>query len=273
MPSVRLVFLAALLVVQMTALASSARTTRWPKPQTPRRAGGGGSSRIPTTSPSPSSSLPMDETTEVTMDALSTSPTVSTTYSSDSYSTEFHTDALAPPGNTLANFTLNFSECFFNICECCPPEKVPAGPMGESGPPGPQGERGPLGKMVYHFQSNYLLEVNICSSSYSSLFLFRDTRRGRTRAQRTSRTSRTTWLQRTQWRHRYGAAGEFLIASLRFSLFSCNTPPCVSIWLDANFYTLFLKSTTGDKGAQGPVGLPGAPGVPGKPGDKGVYCS
>ncbi|XP_056276981.1 otolin-1-A [Pseudoliparis swirei] len=145
MPSVRLVFLAALLVVQMTALASSARTTRWPKPQTPRRAGGGGSSRIPTTSPSPSSSLPMDETTEVTMDALSTSPTVSTTYSSDSYSTEFHTDALAPPGNTLANFTLNFSECFFNICECCPPEKVPAGPMGESGPPGPQGERGPLG--------------------------------------------------------------------------------------------------------------------------------
>lgn len=103
-----------------------------------------------------------DETTEVMMDAYTLSPTDSTTYPSDSYSTEFHTDAIVPPGNTLGNYTLDYNECFFNFCECCPPERGPVGPMGERGPPGPQGERGPLGKMDY-FQIDYLLEFKILS--------------------------------------------------------------------------------------------------------------
>ncbi|XP_068427629.1 otolin-1-A isoform X2 [Clinocottus analis] len=146
MPSARLVLLVAVLVAQMATPASGARTTRWPKPQPtrkPPRAGGGG--RTTTTTPSPSSSLQADETTEVTMDAYSPSPSDSTTYSSDTYSTEFPPDALAPPGNPLGNYTLDYNECFFNFCECCPPERGPAGPTGASGPPGPQGERGPFG--------------------------------------------------------------------------------------------------------------------------------
>uniref|UniRef100_A0A3Q0S961 Otolin 1a n=1 Tax=Amphilophus citrinellus TaxID=61819 RepID=A0A3Q0S961_AMPCI len=79
------------------------------------------------------------------MDAYSLPSTDSTTYSIDAYPTEFHTDAVVLPGNTLANFTLDYNECFFNFCECCPPEKGPVGPMGERGPPGPPGERGPPG--------------------------------------------------------------------------------------------------------------------------------
>ena len=154
MPFVRLVFLTTVLVVLMAVLASSARTTRWPKPQTtkkPPRAGSSGG-RTTTTTPSPSSSVHTDETTEVTTGAYSLSPTDSTTYSSDTFSTEFHTDAVVPPGNALGNYTLDYNECFFNFCECCPPEKGPVGPMGERGPPGPQGERGPLGEMGYHLQ-------------------------------------------------------------------------------------------------------------------------
>lgn len=180
MPSVRLLFLTTFLVVLMAVLTSSARTTRWPKPQStkkPPRAGssggggggGGGFRRTTTTTPSPSSSLHTDETTEVMMDAYSLSPTDSTTYSSDSYSTEFHTDAIAPPGNTHGNYTLDYNECFFNFCECCPPERGPVGPMGERGPSGLPGERGPLGEMDYRFQENSPLAVRMCPS-YSSLF-------------------------------------------------------------------------------------------------------
>ncbi|XP_037643151.1 otolin-1-A [Sebastes umbrosus] len=148
MPSVRLVFLTSLLVLLMAVLTYSARTTRWPKPQTtkkPPRAGAGGGGFRRTTTTTASGGLHTDETTEVTMDAFSLSPTDSTTYSNDAYSTEFHTDAIVAPGNTLGNYTLDYNECFFNFCECCPPEKGPVGPMGESGPAGPQGEGGPPG--------------------------------------------------------------------------------------------------------------------------------
>lgn len=165
MPSIRLVFLTALLVVLMAGLTSSSRATRRPKPQStkkPPRAGssGGGFAQTTTMTTSPSG-MPTDETTEVMMDTYSLSPTDSNTYSSDTYPTDFHTDAVAPPGNTHGNYTLDYNECFFNYCECCPPERGPLGPMGEIGPPGPPGERGPLGKMDYHFQENYILEVKI----------------------------------------------------------------------------------------------------------------
>uniref|UniRef100_A0A667X0V3 Otolin 1a n=1 Tax=Myripristis murdjan TaxID=586833 RepID=A0A667X0V3_9TELE len=75
-------------------------------------------------------------------DAYSLSPTDSTTYSNEAYPTEFHTDALAPPGSNHGNYTLDYNECFFNFCECCPPERGPVGPMGEMGLPGPPGEKG-----------------------------------------------------------------------------------------------------------------------------------
>ncbi|XP_005721348.1 otolin-1-A [Pundamilia nyererei] len=150
MPPLRAVVLTTLCMALMAMLAAGARTTRWPKPQStkkPPRAGasgdgGGRFGRTTTTTPSPTSSLNTEETTDIMMDAYSLPSTDSTTYSIDTYPTEFHTDAIVPPGNILSNFTLDYNECFFNFCECCPPEKGPVGPMGERGPTGPPGEKG-----------------------------------------------------------------------------------------------------------------------------------
>lgn len=162
MPSVRFVLLTTLLVVLMATLTSSARTTRWPRPQStkkPPRAGGsggggGGFGRTTTTTTSPPSSPHTDETTEVTMDAYTSSPTDSTNFSSDTYPTEFLPDAITPPGNTHGNYTLDYNECFFNFCECCPPEKGPVGPKGERGAPGPTGERGPPGEREFYLHES-----------------------------------------------------------------------------------------------------------------------
>ncbi|XP_069574435.1 otolin-1-A [Brachyistius frenatus] len=154
MPSVRLVVLTALFVALAAVLTSGARTTRWPKPQSTKKppragsSGGGGGvgiGRTTTTTPSPTNSLHTEETTEIMSDAYSLSPTDSTTFSIDTYPTEFHADAIVPPGNTHGNYSLDYNECFFNVCECCPPERGPVGPVGERGPLGPPGEKGPLG--------------------------------------------------------------------------------------------------------------------------------
>lgn len=168
MPSLRLLaILTTLLAVVLMATQSSAtRTTRRPKPQNTKKpprgggtgggGGGGGGGDQParlgfrqtTTTMAPSSSLGTDETTEDTMtDAYSLSPTDSTTYAGDAYPTEFHTDSMALPGAGMGNYTLDYSHCYLNVCECCPPEKGPMGPPGERGPPGPGAERGLPGRL------------------------------------------------------------------------------------------------------------------------------
>lgn len=174
MPPFRAVVLTTLCMALMAMLAAGARTTRWPKPHSTKKpprtgaSGGGGGryGRTTTTTPSPTNSLNTEETTDVMMDAYSLPSTDSTTYSIDTYPTEFHTDAIVPPGNTLSNFTLDYNECFFNFCECCPPEKGPVGPMGERGPPGPPGERGIPGEMDLNFfycRRNYCLSQRFYS--------------------------------------------------------------------------------------------------------------
>ncbi|XP_076152058.1 otolin-1-A [Alosa pseudoharengus] len=149
----------ALLTALMATQASAARTTRWPKPKhtkKPPRGGSGPVQGVPprlglhqasTTTPSPSSTTGTEETTESMMDGYSSSPTDSTTYSSDAYSADYHTEAMVPAGVGLENYTLDYNECFFNFCECCPPEKGPPGPVGERGLPGPPGEKGEKGPM------------------------------------------------------------------------------------------------------------------------------
>ncbi|XP_072220689.1 otolin-1-A [Leuresthes tenuis] len=147
MPSTHLLILTTLFVALMVVLTSGARTTGWPKSRStnkPPRAGsswGGGFGRTTTTTPSPANSLQTEETTEF-VDAYTMSSTDSSTYHGDTYPTEFPIDAIAPPGNTLGNYTLDYNECFFNFCECCPPTRGPTGPIGEIGPPGPRGETG-----------------------------------------------------------------------------------------------------------------------------------
>ncbi|XP_058251512.1 otolin-1-A isoform X1 [Hemibagrus wyckioides] len=92
----------------------------------------------------PSSSALPDGTTESITDSYSSS-TESSTYSSDAYSADYHTEAMLPPGMGPRNFTLDYNECFFNFCECCPPERGPPGPIGEKGSPGVLGQKGEMG--------------------------------------------------------------------------------------------------------------------------------
>lgn len=160
MSSVHPALLTTALVVLMAILTSSSRSTRWPNHQSTKKlprgggssggAGGGGFGQA--AAMTHLSSMFVDETTEVAIDTHSLVPTDSTTYSMDSYPTDFHVDAVTPPGNNPENYTLDYNECFFNMCECCPPVKGVMGPMGERGPSGPPGERGPKGKISYCFQ-------------------------------------------------------------------------------------------------------------------------
>ncbi|KAM9718458.1 otolin-1-A isoform 1-T3 [Menidia menidia] len=143
MPSAQLFMLTTVFV-----LTSDARTTGLPKlqsPNKPPRARGslsGGFGRATTTTPAHAISLHTEETTEFTVDVHTIPSTDSSTYHGDTYPTEFPINAIAPPGNTNGNYTLDYNECFFNFCECCPPAKGPVGPMGDTGPPGPPGQRG-----------------------------------------------------------------------------------------------------------------------------------
>lgn len=131
---------ALLLVVLMATQASGARTTaRWPKHQStkkPPRAGssGGGRLRMTTTTNSgpSSSSTVMEETTESMTDSYTLTATDSTTYSNDGYPTDFPVDAVVPPGVRPDNFTIDLSQCFYNVCECCPPAKGVPGPPGDT---------------------------------------------------------------------------------------------------------------------------------------------
>ncbi|XP_053484434.1 otolin-1-A [Ictalurus furcatus] len=97
-----------------------------------------------TMAPIPSSSALPEETTESITDSYSSS-TESSTYSSDAYSADYHTEAMLPPGMGPRNYTLDYNECFFNFCECCPPERGPPGPIGEKGSPGVLGQKGEMG--------------------------------------------------------------------------------------------------------------------------------
>lgn len=147
-------FLLALLVVLVATLTPGSRATRWPRPpntKKPPRNGSGSVARTttPSTSAAAAADVRTDQTTELVTDPYSASPPEGATHPSDVYPTGFQTDAPPAPGNTRGNYTLDYSECYFNFCECCPPERGPAGPLGERGLPGPAGERGPRGAPIH----------------------------------------------------------------------------------------------------------------------------
>uniref|UniRef100_A0A667XNL1 Otolin 1b n=1 Tax=Myripristis murdjan TaxID=586833 RepID=A0A667XNL1_9TELE len=52
-----------------------------------------------------------------------------TTYPSHIFP-EYNTESTGPPGAGHENYTLDYNECYFNFCECCPPERGPRGPKG-----------------------------------------------------------------------------------------------------------------------------------------------
>lgn len=150
MPSSDLFVLIILFMTPMVVLASGAKTPHVPKPQSTDKpplaessevSGNRKFGRIVNPTPSPSSSLYTEDTTDLMMDAYSLSPTNSSTHQIDTYPNEFHTGAIGLPEKN-GSYSLDYSECFYNFCECCPPEKGPVGPPGEKGSQGPPGENG-----------------------------------------------------------------------------------------------------------------------------------
>lgn len=46
---------------------------------------------------------------------------------------QHYSENTEPPGAGPDNYTLDYNECYFNFCECCPPERGPRGPKGDRG--------------------------------------------------------------------------------------------------------------------------------------------
>lgn len=54
------------------------------------------------------------------------------TYSNHGFQ-NYHPQSTESPGVGPENYTLDYNECYFNFCECCPPERGPRGPKGDRG--------------------------------------------------------------------------------------------------------------------------------------------
>lgn len=54
------------------------------------------------------------------------------TYASHGFQNDYLPSTEAP-GVGHENYTLDYNECYFNFCECCPPERGPRGPKGDRG--------------------------------------------------------------------------------------------------------------------------------------------
>uniref|UniRef100_A0A8C6KQC6 Otolin 1b n=1 Tax=Nothobranchius furzeri TaxID=105023 RepID=A0A8C6KQC6_NOTFU len=70
--------------------------------------------------------------------------TVKTAYPGHVYP-PYYNENTESPGVGPDNYTLDYNECYFNFCECCPPERGPRGPKGEKGLAGSHGGIGPAG--------------------------------------------------------------------------------------------------------------------------------
>lgn len=52
------------------------------------------------------------------------------------YPSHGYTQSTEAPGGSPENYTLDYNECYFNFCECCPPERGPRGTKGDRGTEG-----------------------------------------------------------------------------------------------------------------------------------------
>lgn len=62
--------------------------------------------------------------------------TTETTTAPSDMAADYGLGGTAATGGGQENYTLDYNECYFNFCECCPPEKGPRGLKGERGLPG-----------------------------------------------------------------------------------------------------------------------------------------
>ncbi|CAB1317690.1 unnamed protein product, partial [Coregonus sp. 'balchen'] len=111
------------------------------------RGGGGAQQSLgfrQTTTTAPSSSLGTEETTEDTMtDAYSLSPT----NTSNTYSIEIHTDAMAPPAWGTTPWTTSSASRLIERRTGLPGLKGDPGERGELGQNGTQGKKGDPGRI------------------------------------------------------------------------------------------------------------------------------
>ncbi|XP_041127264.1 inner ear-specific collagen-like [Polyodon spathula] len=129
---------AALFVAIIIVAHISAKTTQFPKYQYTKKP----FQEVHQTTTTFSSAM-TEETTDGT-ETSSSAVTDSTTFP-DTVQHAFRTITTPAPSGEHENFTLDYNECFFNFCECCPPEQGPKGQKGDRGLPGPRGERGEQG--------------------------------------------------------------------------------------------------------------------------------
>uniref|UniRef100_A0A672FBD8 Otolin 1b n=1 Tax=Salarias fasciatus TaxID=181472 RepID=A0A672FBD8_SALFA len=89
----------------------------------------------------------MPKTLKIVATANPVQPTTEKTTYPNHIFPQHHSENTEPPGVGPENYTLDYNECYFNFCECCPPERGPRGPKGDKGLAGirPPGERGLAG--------------------------------------------------------------------------------------------------------------------------------
>lgn len=130
----------ALAVAALTVACVSAKATPWPKYQYTKKPMPYREQPQTTMHTALTTSIPKTlKTVENTppMDPYPPATTDSTTYPSDAYP-DYYTENTGPPSVGHDNYTLDYNECYFNFCECCPPERGPRGAKGDRGPPGTQ---------------------------------------------------------------------------------------------------------------------------------------
>lgn len=123
--------LVAVVVVTLTmASCAEAKTTQKPKYQYTKKPVPQITVHSPVTTSTPKTHKIVPSANPVEPHPLPT--TERTTYPSHVFS-QYYTESTGAPGAGPENYTLDYSECYFNFCECCPPERGPRGPKGDRG--------------------------------------------------------------------------------------------------------------------------------------------
>ncbi|XP_033953573.1 otolin 1b [Pseudochaenichthys georgianus] len=128
--------LVALVVVTLTVVGcTEAKTTQKPKYQYTKKP-------IPQITVHSPVTTSVPKTLKVVLSAKPVVPTTERTTYQNHVHPQYLTESTEPPGAGPENYTLDYNECYFNFCECCPPERGPRGPKGGIGLPGPPGDKG-----------------------------------------------------------------------------------------------------------------------------------
>uniref|UniRef100_A0A672FF32 Otolin 1b n=1 Tax=Salarias fasciatus TaxID=181472 RepID=A0A672FF32_SALFA len=134
-----LLTLAAVFVVTLTVMSGAeAKTTPKPKYQYTKKP-------VPQVTVHSPVTTSMPKTLKIVATANPVQPTTEKTTYPNHIFPQHHSENTEPPGVGPENYTLDYNECYFNFCECCPPERGPRGPKGDKGLAGPPGERGLAG--------------------------------------------------------------------------------------------------------------------------------